>query len=206
MRRRTLISGLFTLVAAAGVFVLVGTGYAAPGTGQDDFIRSVGREAIDSLTDKKLTDQERQERFRVILRRTFELPLIARFTLGRFWRRTTPEQRKEYLGLFEDFIVQAYAVRFRDYSGETFSVSKVREINDTDVMVFSDIALKDGRKIVVYWRVRGKDHFKIIDVIVEGVSMVITQRDEFSAIISQNGGTVDSLLVALREKTAKKPL
>jgi len=203
MSKRIFVSGLPSAAAVLTLVILVGSGIAATGKGADDFIRTVGREAIDSLTGKEVTEEQRQERFRAILNRTFEVPLIARFTLGRYWRTATAAQRKEYLALFEDFIVQAYAVRFRDYSGESFNVVNAREINDTDTAVKSELSLKDGRKIVVFWRVRGKDKFKIVDVIVEGVSMVITQRDEFSAIINQNGGTIDGLLSALRKKTGK---
>jgi len=152
-----------------------------------------------------LSDDQRQAGFRTILKRNFELPLFARFTLGRFWRRASETQRKEFVGLFEDYLVQIYAALFRDYNGESFTVGKVREINKSDVAVKSSVTLNDGQKIEVYWRVRGKDDPKIIDVIVEGVSMVITQRDEFSAIISQNGGKLDGLLTALRKKTGKTP-
>lgn len=200
MAIRTITSTLSAAVVAIALLMAASNGTVAAGMGADDFIRTVGQQAIESLTGKKLSDGQRQARFRSILDRTFEVPLIARFTLGRFWRHTSSEKRKEYVGLFEDFIVEAYAVRFKNYSGEAFTVGKVREINERDSLVHSELALKDGRKIVVYWRVRGNDPFKVIDVIVEGVSMAITQRDEFSAIINRNGGQIDGLLVALRKK------
>ncbi len=203
MSKRTVASKICSAVTAIAMLMLVSAGTAAAGEGADDFIRTVGQQAIDSLTGKELLDEQRQDHFRAILNRTFEVPLIARFTLGRFWRRISEKQRKEYVGLFEDFIVKAYARRFRDYNGETFTVGKVRQINKSDALVQSELALKDGRKIAVYWRVRGKSDFKIIDIIVEGVSMVITQRDEFSAIVSRNGGKIDGLLTALRKKTGK---
>ncbi len=169
----------------------------------DDFIRRVGNEAIQSLTDQTLNDQQRKDRFREILNRTFRIRLIARFTLGRYWRRATEAQRKEYVGLFEDFVVLAYAARFRDYSGENFRVGKVRDINARDKLVNSKLILKDGRTIPVHWRVRGGDDYKIIDVLVEGVSMAITQRDEFAAIINRRGGKIEGLLAALRKKTGR---
>ena len=176
----------------------------AKGESADSFIREVGQEAIQSLTNKRLNDQERQDLFREILNRTFKIQLIAKFTLGRYWRRATKAQQQEYVGLFEDFIVLAYAARFRDYTGENFSVGQVRQINDRDKLVHSKLVLKNGRNIPVLWRVRGNDGFKIIDVLVEGVSMAITQRDEFSAIINQRGGKIEGLLAALRKKTGRR--
>ena len=177
--------------------------WAASG-GADDFIRQVGNEAIQSLTDKSLSEEQRKDKFREILNRTFRVQLLARFTLGRYWSQATPEQQKEYVSLFEDFVVLAYATRFKDYSGEDFRVGAVRDINSRDKLVNSKLVLKDGTAIPVHWRVRGGDAYKIIDVLVEGVSMAITQRDEFAAIIRQRGGKVEGLLAALRKKTALK--
>jgi phospholipid transport system substrate-binding protein len=171
--------------------------------GPDEFIRSVGQNAIDSLTDKAITQDQREERFRKILNAKFEVKLLARFTLGRFWRRATEMQQKEYTSLFEDFIVKAYAARFADYKGENFVVGKIRNINERDNLVQSEVVLTDGRKIPVDWRVRNGKELKIVDISVEGVSMAITQRDEFSSIINQNGGKIDGLLAALRKKTGK---
>ena len=168
--------------------------------GPDDFIRLVAQKAIKSLTNERITVSQREDHFRQLLRQTFELKLIARFTLGRFWRRASAAQQKEYTRLFEDFIVKAYATRFSDYKGEKFIVGKVRNINDRDTLVQSELTLADGRKIPVYWRVRNGKSLKIIDVLVEGVSMAITQRDEFSAIINRSGGKLDGLITALRKK------
>jgi phospholipid transport system substrate-binding protein len=173
------------------------------GGGPDDFIRTVGQNAINSLTNKEITQDQREERFRKILNAKFEVKLLARFTLGRFWRRTSEKQQKEYTSLFEDFIVKAYSARFADYQGENFVVGKIRNINERDNLVQSEVVLTDGRKIPVHWRVRNGKEFKIVDVLIEGVSMAITQRDEFSSIINQNGGKIDGLLAALRKKTGK---
>jgi len=199
----------FFVKASSALIVLLVFGVSNPTASwavsgnADDFIRQVGNEAIQSLTDKTLDDDQRKDKFREILNRTFKIKLIAKFTLGRYWRRATEEQQKEYASLFEDFVVMAYAARFRNYSGENFSVGTVRDINSRDKLVDSKLTLKDGSNIPVRWRVRGGDHYKIIDVLVEGVSMALTQRDEFAAIINQRGGKVEGLLAALRKKTGR---
>ncbi len=193
------------MVVIAGVLVMAANlGRLAAAEGPDSFIRVMGKAAIDTLTSKELSNAERQERFRAILKRSFDIQVIARFALGRYWRRASKPQRKEYVQLFEDFIVQAYTARFEGYAGGGFEVGRMRPINDKERLVLSKILLDDGRRISVQWRVRGIDKFRVIDVVVEGVSMAITQRDEFSAIINQHGGKVDGLLVALRKKTGKK--
>ena len=191
------------LVLFAVVIVVVPTARAANG-GPDTFISKVGQEAINTLTAKDLSDKERQHRFRAIFNRAFRPKLIARFTLGRYWRRASKTQQKEYVGLFEDFIVQAYAARFKAYDGQTLNVGKFREINKRDKIVYSTLNMTDGRKIPVHWRVRGNSDYKIVDVLVEGVSMAITQRDEFTSFINRRGGKVEALLKALRKKSGKK--
>jgi phospholipid transport system substrate-binding protein len=203
MKYRAVTSGIFSTVMILAALIMISSGSAIAGKGAGDFVRSVGQQALNSLTSKELTDDQRRDRFRVILNQSFGLPLIARYTLGRYWRKASAEQRKEYTGLFEEYIVRTYTALFRNYNGQTLSVGKVTEINKSDVAVKSELAQNDGEKIVVYWRVRGKSDLKIIDVNVEGVSLVITQRDEFSSIIKRNGGTVEGLLTALRKKMKK---
>lgn len=195
---------IFLLASLAAVAVTFGRAAETAEPGPATFINEVGQKAINSLTGPQMSDEDREARFRDILNRSFKVDLIARFTLGRYWRLATDQQKREYERLFEDFIVQAYAARFKEYSGETFSVGRVRNINDRDKLVQSTLTLKDGRQVPVHWRVRSDGSYMIVDVLVEGVSMAITQRDEFAAIINQNGGKVEGLLAALRQKTGKQ--
>jgi phospholipid transport system substrate-binding protein len=197
LTRRMVLSLVVAVVAFAG-----GHAARAAAGAPDAFIRDIGKEAINSLTGKNLSDTERRNRFRSILSRAFDMPVIARSTLGVYWRRTTPEQRREYVKLFEDFVVQAYAERFRDYSGEEFKVGQTRDLNNREHLVGSEIVRGDQPPVRVQWRVRGNSDYKIVDVIVEGISMLVTHRDEFAAVIQQNGGKVDGLLDDLRRKTA----
>ena len=178
--------------------------------GAEDFIRSAGEKAFTSLS-KELTEEKRADRFRGILLETFDLSSIARFTLGRYWRTASKKQRVEYIELFEDYIVQAYLHRFGDLSGHTFEIKKSQEINSRDRLVLSEIKAKKSKPpirvqskppIRINWRVRRHENtYRVIDVVVEGVSMSVTQRDEFAAVIRRNGGKIEGLLSALRLKT-----
>lgn len=172
--------------------------------GADDFIRDAGKRTFQSLAEN-LTDEERAARFRKILTETFDLPTIARFTLGRYWRIASIEQRDEYVQLFEEFIVLAYSHRFKDLSGRAFTVRQTRKLNARDQLVLSVIEIEKGKPPMrVNWRVRLRDSaYRVIDVVVEGVSMSVTQRDEFAAVIRRNGGKVEGLLAALRRKIGR---
>ena len=198
IHRRQLLIGA---VLALAVSLNSGNARAASA---DEFIRAAGEKTFQSLG-TGLSEEQRMTRFRQILLETFDLPTIARFTLGRYWRVASKKQRDAYVDLFQEFIVQAYSHRFKDLSGQTFEVKNSHEINSRDQLVLSEIKIKQGKPPVrVNWRVRLRDNaYRVIDVVVEGVSMSVTQRDEFAAVIRRSGGKVDGLLAALRKKTGQ---
>ena len=172
--------------------------------GPDDFIRDMAKDSIESLSSERIGTEERERRFRDIIRRAFDMRIVARFALGRYWRVASKMQREEYLGLFEDYIVKTYTARFKVKNGDNFRVGKVIEINKLDKLVLSEIVQPKGQPVKMNWRVRGSSDYRIVDVIVEGISMGITQRDEFASVIRNGGGKVEDLLSALRKKTSKE--
>ena len=173
---------------------------------QGKFIQDLGDRAIKLLADTRLPPEEKNTQFRQMLRDTFDLPTIARFVIGRNWATATPEQQKEYMELFEALVVKTYSDRFAFYTGEGFKVRSTVPETDKDVVVNSDITHPDGSPATtVTWRVRQKaDKMGIIDVVVEGVSMSLTQRQEYAAVIQRNGGDVNALLDLMRARVADK--
>jgi phospholipid transport system substrate-binding protein len=166
-----------------------------------DFVSRLAERAIEGLTDKNVSLVERTQRFRHLLTEGFDVPQIGRFVLGRYWRVATEDERAEYLRLFEDFIVSNYATRFGEYAGENLKIGAATRTGEADITVSSELIRPNGAPVRVEWKVRQQDGgFKITDVAVEGVSMTITQRDDFSASIQRNGGKVEGLLTMLREK------
>ena len=192
---------IFLFVA---MFSMAGLLWASPvsASGADDFVRSTGTQAFSTLGGD-ISNSERAKRFRDILTGRFDLPTIAKFVLGRYWRIANKKQRGEYVSLFEKFIVQAYVHRFKELSGKEFRVKQTRELTARDKLVMTEITTGPGSPpIRVNWRVRSFDSkYRIIDVMVEGISMNITQRAEFAAVIRRSGGKVEGLLDALRKKT-----
>lgn len=172
---------------------------------QGVFIEHLGTRAIEILKQKGIKKDKRDEQFRALLSKSFDLETIARFVLGRNWLRATQKQKQEYLSLFEKLVVKTYSDRFTLYTGEGFRVSGVKKQGRKDHVVTSEITHPDGSKATsVVWRVRTrKSKMGVIDVVVEGVSMSVTQRQEYSAIIQRNGGDIESLLQMMRSRVSK---
>lgn len=210
MTARTLFAAAFLAIACA----LSAPAAAASGKNLDSpaaqFVQRLGDKALTSLTARGIDGQERARRVRTLLRENFDIATIGRFVLGSHWRAATEAQRAEYADLFEDLIVHTYSRRFAEYSGQSFKVTGTQppEPGSNDTIVSSLILQQGGPPVAVDWRVRNKGgSMKIVDVFVESISMSLTQRSDFSAVIQQNGGEVEALLTSLRQrqgKTAKK--
>lgn len=194
------------IVALAAV---AGMAFAAPVGAQNAvpdataFIDSLAQRAIVGLTAKDIDNADRAARFRTLFTETFDVPTIGRFALGTPWRTASEADRTEYLKAFEDFIVASYATRFADYGGEAIRTTGSRRGDDGEVFVSSEFVRAQGAPVRVAWRLRPSNPggWRIIDVIIEDVSMVITQRDDFSSTIQRNGGRLSALIEALRNKT-----
>jgi phospholipid transport system substrate-binding protein len=168
------------------------------------FISDLGQRTVQLLA-AKAPENEREAKFRAIFEEGFDIPMISRFVLGGYWRTVSEAQRQDFTALFETYVIRAYAVRFNDYGGEQLKVTAARTEDEDNSMVQSVIARPSGAPpIKVDWRVnRTAKGFKITDVVVEGVSMAVTQRQEFASVIQRNGGQIDALLKLLREKTGQ---
>ncbi len=165
------------------------------------FVQSLGDKAIATLADPKISDDQSKEIFRQLLNENFDVNTIGRFVLGRYWNSANEAQRKEYMELFERMIVEVYAERFSQYAGESFKVAGAQPAGERDAVVSSQVLRPSGPPVNVAWRVRSKDGgFKIVDVVVENVSMSQTQRSEFASVIENNGGRFQALLDALRQR------
>lgn len=145
-----------------------------------------------------LTRKEREPEVRAILDRGFDVRMIGRTVLGRRWRDVTPEQRDAFLELFRDYIAKAYARRLGGFAGESLAVVRSVRVDDKITMVQTRFRSKLRPHMRIDWRVRNvAGRQRIVDVAVEGVSMVATQRSTFTPIMDSEG--VDGLLATLRE-------
>ena len=167
-----------------------------------EFLKTLGGKAIVILRGADQPLAEREAKLRELLRQGFDLEFIGRFTLGRHWRRASEAQRGEYQTLFANFVLQTYSSRLGGYAGESFTITTSRAAGKKDALVRTRIGRPSGPPLECDWRVLQRNgRMRIIDVMVEGVSMAVTQRAEFSTVIKSRG--FDGLLSALRARTNK---
>jgi len=167
--------------------------------GAQNFIDSMGKRAIGFLGNGSLSQKQKEREFRKLLKSSFDMKTIGRFSLGRYWKASSSAQQKEYLKLFEDMVVEVYAARFSEYKGQKLDVRNARPDGKNDSIVQSYILDDSGNEFSIDWRVRYKNgQYKIVDVVIEGVSMTVTQRSDFSSVIQRGGGNVDVLLAHLK--------
>jgi phospholipid transport system substrate-binding protein len=190
------------------LFLVAGASQAqaqAPQPGvASQFIHQLGEDAIATLRAANMPLEEREAKFRALLARGFDMEFIGRFVLGNYWRTATPDQQSEYLQAFNDYVLQVYSSRFGGYAGETLTVVGERPAGERDMMVNTRIERPSGPPLDAQWRVRAMAAGpRIIDVMVAGVSMVATQRDEFAAVVQRQ--KVPGLIEVLRARTNKLP-
>ena len=198
MIRRSVLAGVFSLFATSALAAppLVNPADAVA------FMNTLWDRAVEVLS-KKTDPTVREARFRELFHTDFDCPGIARFVLGRYWRTASEEEQQEFVKLFEDYVVFVYTARLSNFGGEALKVRGSR--SDSDGVIVSTDVVSPGTAspMRIDWRlVTDNGAYKISDVIVEGVSMAVTQRSEFASVVQRSGGQVRGLLAMMREKTA----
>lgn len=170
-------------------------------------IKGLHSRVANELVGNMSTDT-RQNRFRNLLRQSFDLNKISRFVLGSYWRTANAQQRENFKNVFENYLVRSYAGSFSSYGGNDFKIThvNVNPSNSTALVNTSVLVRKNGGGTApanLVWRLKDYGgNMKIIDVTVENVSMSITKRNEFSSILRSNGGQIDALIQQLAQNNS----
>jgi len=199
MPRRSLV-----LLALIATFVLPIARLKAASTDPKALVDGMIRQALALIRNDQLSDSARNQQFKTLLDQNFDIPRISHFVLGRYWTGANADDLKIFNNLFEQWVVRIYSSRFKEYNGDTINVTDAHPESDSSYVVQSQLVYSDGSPPTpVNWHVSKEDNgFKILDVEVEGVSMALTERDEFASIIARNGDSVADLNEAMQRKLA----
>ena len=163
------------------------------------FVQTLADNALQTLQIQTISADERESEFRTLLESGFQLEFIGLLVLGNFRRSATIEEIAEYQEYFSEYILRKYSILLGSYAGEEFVVTKSLPAGKRDILVKAEIRSALGSNILTDWRVRlFRGEPKIIDIKVEGISMVQSQREEFSSILRRNG--MSGLIELLRQE------
>ena len=167
----------------------------------DIFVQSTVNRASEALNDK-FSKEEKITKLKAIAKETVDIVGIGFYTLGSHRKNITDDQKKEYVNLFEQYFLKTFSSRLAEYSNPEIEVEAKKKLNENYTMVYSILVATEQRpEVKVDWRVYTKnpDNPLIRDLIIEGLSLVRTQKEEFSSIIQGNDGDINALFSTLRE-------
>ena len=167
----------------------------------DVFIQSVVNRAAKTLGGN-LTKDERIEKLKDIARETVDIDGIGRYTLGSYRNEITDSQMIEYKILFQEYFLKSFASRLAEYSNPEIEVVSKKKLNKNYTMVSSILVSTEQRpEVRIDWRVSTKnpDNLLIMNLIIEGLSLARTQKEEFSSIIQSNDGDINALFSTLKK-------
>ena len=171
----------------------------------DVFVQSTVNRAAKTLGGG-LTKEERIEKLKEIAKDTVDITGIGFYSLGKHRKNLSKEQLENYKIVFEAYFLKSFSSRLAEYSNPEIEVNSKNIINANYTIVSSTLVATDSRpEVKIEWRVYTKDpnNLLIRDLIIEGLSLARTQKEEFSSIINSNDGKVEALLENLSDFSAK---
>ncbi len=174
-------------------------------TDPKEFVEELVNEAISKLSDKNLTDEEKSVFIEKIALENVDINALGLYTLGELRKSTEKDKIKNYQIAFEKYFLKSLSSRLKDYSESKFEVVSKDKKSSNYTIVNSKIIPMDGSpEIKIDWRIytKNKDKPLIRDLIVEGLSLARTQKEEFSSILSSNNNDIEFLILKLTEFVA----
>ena len=198
---RVFTSMVFKLIALWAIFVLP---VAAQELGPEELVKKVTQEIFDAIkSDKQLAAGDKQKAIKLAEEKILphvDFEEATRLAVGRGWAQATPEQKKKLVSEFRNMLVRTYSNAITAYQGQTMKVMPVRmKPGDTEVTVQNQFIRAGGKPVLLEYSMHKiKDGWKIYDIVVEGVSLVLTYRSEFDQVVKQEG--IDGLIKRLSQK------
>jgi phospholipid transport system substrate-binding protein len=166
------------------------------------FVKSTGERLVavvngpGSISDKRAAMTQ-------IINSDVDVEGIARFCLGRYWKQATPEQQKQYLALFHEVLVTNITSKLGEYQGVTFTMGRSRP-QDEEAVVSTTVVRPNNPPTAVDWIIANPSGAaKIIDVVAEGTSLRLTQRQDYGSYLQHNNGNVDALIAAMKSQVSQ---
>ena len=181
------------------IFILIQISSASSHSPEEEFVKTFSAIAISILSNTEISEQEKGEEFTSIVMSSIDLNLISKFVLSKAWKSATADQKERYLKVFKTYFINSYANKLNQYSGEKVKIIG-SEVKGKYTIVDSIIVREgtDTLQINLKWRILNRDgNIKIIDLNIEGISLIIAQREEFQSFLANNDSDLNKLILKL---------
>ncbi len=188
------------------LFVLVGFSQAAMADIDKNkavaMVENLTKAGIEEIINSNSPQAEKNKIFKQLFTENLDLDFIGKYVLGRYWRTATPKQQKEFIALYKEFNVKTWSKRFDEFKGKSFIFEGTAPANNpSQVFVNTTVPMGNEKPVSVKWRVYNHGgKLKIVDIIIENVSLAQTARNEYTSFIAKSPKGIDGLLENLREK------
>jgi len=171
----------------------------------EKFIKDTTAEGVEEIINANVSQAEKDKRFHKLLNNALDLDFIGQFVLGRNWKVANAKQREEFITTYRDLNILNWSKRFNEFKGKNFVFKGTTPSNTKgQIFVNSVVPMDQGEPAKVLWRVREKNgSYKIVDIVIEGVSIAQASRSEYTAFIKNNPGGLDALISDLKTKLKK---
>ena len=177
-------------------FIIINNVFASSFSAEKDFVSNFADSAINILSDNEILEGEKNSKFTGLVMSAIDLNLISKFVLSKTWKNATDDQKERYIQAFKDYFINSYANKLDQYSGEQVEVVDAEEAGK--YVIVNSFIYREGTdtlKINLKWRLLNRDNeIKIIDLNIEGISLIIAQREEFQSFLANNEGDLEKLI------------
>ena len=194
---------IFTLFAVFLTFVVFSAKAELTPSVAEEFIKKVTSDGIEQIINSNVSQEQKDARFEKLFNSSLDLDFIGRFVLGRYWNTATPSQRKEFINVYRQMNIKTWSKRFDEFKGKKFIFNGTSPSNSQNqIFVNTTVPMQQGAPAKVIWRVKDTNgNLKIVDIIIENVSLAITARNEYTAYIKKSKNGVADLIADLNKKS-----
>lgn len=168
------------------------------------FVKDLSETFINDIFESQKTEQEKVSAFEQVFLDNCDINFISKFVLGKAWRSASEEEKSNFTKSFSESVVLTWAGRFKEYNGQKIVITNVRSANSGQTYVDSEVINPNNtndKPIALVWRLKKTDtKYQIVDLIVEGVSMTMTYRNEYLSVLQSNNGQIGALIDLLNKK------
>ena len=193
---------IFAAVFAAILLITGNASANVDASGAEAFVKNVTNDGIENIINANISQKEKDTRFEKLFNNALDLDFIGKFVLGRAWRTATPQQRKDFISTYRELNIKTWSKRFDELKGKNFIFKGTTPSNSPNqIFVNTTVPMDQGEPAKVVWRVKQNgSQFKVVDIIIENVSLAITARNEYAGFIKNNAGGIDALIKDLQNK------